>query len=70
MGPCIEYRVSFTEEEREELLRILEGSLVETHAEKRRTEKPAYQEEVGQEESLIRTLVDKVRNCHCWPDNE
>jgi len=61
---AVEYQVSFTEEERAELLRILEASLLETHAERRRTESPAYQEEVGHEESLLKTLVDKVRRSH------
>jgi hypothetical protein len=55
------FTLNITEEERAELLRILEGSLVETHAEKRRTESPSYQDQVGREESLLRALTEKVR---------
>jgi len=53
-----------TKEERAELLRILEATLIETHAERRRTEAPDYQEEVSHEETLIKALVDKVRRSH------
>ena len=59
--PISKYTLGITEEERAELLRLLEGSLVETHAEKRRTESPSYQDQVGREESLLRTLTEKVR---------
>jgi len=38
--------------------------LIETHAERRRTEAPDYQEEVSHEETLIKALVDKVRRSH------
>ncbi len=68
LGPCVEYRVSFTEEEREELLRVLEGSLGETHTEKRRTMIPGYRKEVGHEEWVLRSLVGKVRGCPGWPE--
>lgn len=56
-----EFTLALKEEERAELLRLLEGSLVETHAERRRTESPSYQEEIGHEEALLRTLAEKVR---------
>jgi len=59
------YNLSLTSKERTELLRLLEKTFVETHAERRRTEAPKCQEEVAHEESLLRTLVEKVRSCGC-----
>lgn len=56
-----EYTLALNEEERGELLRLLEETLVETHAERRRTESPGYQAQVNYEESLLRALTDKVR---------
>ncbi|HLW64661.1 MAG TPA: hypothetical protein VKS79_05025 [Gemmataceae bacterium] len=56
-----EYVLPLTQEERAELLRILEQQLVEVHGESRRTEAPAYQQEVHHEEALIRALTEKVR---------
>jgi len=61
---AVEYKVSLTKEERAELLCIFEATLIETHAERRRTEAPDYQEEVSHEETLIKALVDKVRRSH------
>jgi hypothetical protein len=58
---AVEFTLVLSNEERAALLRLLEQSLVETHAEKRRTEAPGYQAQVHHEESLIRTLVEKVR---------
>lgn len=57
-----EYSLLLNEQERVELLRLLEGALLETHAEKRRTEAPAYREQVRLEESLLRNLTEKVRH--------
>jgi len=53
--------LTLTAEEQEQLLCLLEESLREIHAEKRRTEAPAYQEKIQLQESLIRTLTEKVR---------
>ena len=55
------YTLALKEEERIELLRLLEESLVETHMEKRRTEAPGYREDLLHQEALIRTLTEKVR---------
>jgi hypothetical protein len=55
------YNLSINEEEREELLRILEQYLVDTHVERRRTEKPSYHDQVVHEESVVRSLTEKVR---------
>ncbi len=61
----VKYTLALNEEERAELLRLLEGSLVDVHAERRRTEAPGYQEQIHRQESIIRTLTEKVRRlCH------
>jgi hypothetical protein len=56
-----EYTLVLNDEERKELLRLLESSLTETHSEARRTEAPGYREQIHQEEALLRTLTEKVR---------
>lgn len=61
MSMKTEYSLVLNEQERAELLRLLEAALVDTHAEKRRTEAPAYRVQVGTEESLLRGLTEKVR---------
>ena len=53
--------LTLTEEEKTALLRILEQELVEVHAESRRTEAPAYQQQVHHQETVIRALTEKVR---------
>ena len=55
-----EFTVTFNEEERAELLRLLEASLVEVHVEKRRTEAPGYQQQVLRQENLLRALIFPV----------
>jgi hypothetical protein len=55
------YSLTLTEDERAELLRLLEAALLETHAEKRRTEAPAYRDRMLHQETLIRALAEKVR---------
>ncbi len=57
----VEFTLALNEEERAELLRLLEESLVETHAEKRRTEAPGYQERLERQEAIIRSMTEKVR---------
>jgi hypothetical protein len=57
----VKYTLELTEEERTELLTLLEETLRATHVERRRTESPTYQEQVGHQESLQRTLAEKVR---------
>ena len=56
-----EYTLALNEEERVELLRLLEESLVDTHVEKRRTEAPGYRDLIIHQEALIRALTEKVR---------
>jgi len=55
------YNLSMNDEERQELLRILEQYLVDTRVERRRTEKPSYHDQVVHEEGLVRSLTEKVR---------
>lgn len=62
MATTTEPTFALTEEERRELLRVLEGCLVETRIEKRRTDTPAYHDEVAHEEKLLRGLLEKVRH--------
>jgi hypothetical protein len=61
MAPTTECTLFLTVQERDELLKILEVALADTHAERRRTEAPAYHEQVAREESVLRDLVNKVR---------
>jgi hypothetical protein len=56
-----QYTLTVTAEEKEELQRVLEDYLKETHAEKRRTDSPSYREQVGHEENILRALTQKVR---------
>jgi hypothetical protein len=58
--PTTEYTLQLTEEERNELLFLVDQALRDVHAERRRTEAPAYQERVRREESVIRSLAEKV----------
>jgi hypothetical protein len=55
------YTLTINDEERQELLRILEQNLVDTHVERRRTEEPAYQQQVTHEENVLKGLTEKVR---------
>ena len=55
------FTLVLTEDERAELLRLIERTSVDIHAEKRRTEGPAYRERVGNEETVIHTLLEKIR---------
>jgi hypothetical protein len=56
-----EYTLVLDEEQRAELLRLLENTLVETHAELRRTEGMAYRDELHREETALQRLTAKVR---------
>jgi hypothetical protein len=57
-----QFTVTITEQERDFLLSHLEQTLEDTHAEARRTESPAYQQVVHEQEALLRSLVNKVRD--------
>jgi len=60
------YTLRLTEEERGELLQLLEQATRDLHEEARRTENPSYQEQVHQQEARIRALIDKVRQPTLW----
>jgi hypothetical protein len=53
--------LALDEAEHAELLKVLERELRETHAEARRTESPDFQEEVHHEESILASLIQKLR---------
>ena len=56
-----EYQLSMNDEERTELLRLLDDSVVEIHAELRRTEAPEYHDQLRDKETMLRALTEKVR---------
>jgi hypothetical protein len=44
------------------LQQILQQALIDTHAERRRTEAPEFHAQVARQEQLVRTLLGKVRS--------
>ena len=56
-----EYHLMLNDEERTELLRLLDDSVVEIHAEIRRTDAQDYHDELKRKETMIRALTAKVR---------
>jgi hypothetical protein len=55
------FTLTLTEEERAQLLSLLERARRDTHVEARRTESPDYQEQVHHQEAVLRSLIDKLR---------
>lgn len=55
------YNLALGEEERKELLQVLEQCVAETRDEKRHTDSAQYRARVAGEESRLRTLLEKVR---------
>jgi len=55
------HNLALDEEEREELLQVLEQCVTETCDEKRHTDSAQYRDRVAGEESRLRTLLEKVR---------
>lgn len=55
------YDLALDEEEREDLLQVLEQRVSETRDEKRHTDSTEYRDIVASEESRLRSLLDKVR---------
>jgi len=53
--------LALDEVEHAELLKVLERELRETHAEARRTESPDFQDGVHHEESILASLIEKLR---------
>jgi hypothetical protein len=58
-------RLVLDENERALLQRLLEQAVIDTHAERRRTEAPAFHDHVAHEEMLLRALLEKV--CKAQP---
>jgi hypothetical protein len=56
-----EYHLTLTDEERAQLVGLLEAALAESRVEARRTHTPAFREQVIDEEEVIRGLLDKLR---------
>jgi hypothetical protein len=57
-----DYMIMLNEEERVELIGILEREVAEDHAEFRRSEAPDYREMMKKEEQLVRRLLEKVKH--------
>lgn len=55
------YCLALDEEERTELLHVLEQCATETRDEKRHTDSTEYRDEIAGEESHLQTLLEKVR---------
>ncbi len=60
-NPMAEFTLMLNEQERTELLQLLEHSLKETRVEVHRTHTPGYRENVQLEEQVLRNLLDKIR---------
>jgi adenine C2-methylase RlmN of 23S rRNA A2503 and tRNA A37 len=56
------HSVAITEDERAELVRLLEESLRESRVEAHRTHTPDYRERVLGEQALLRALLDKFQH--------
>ena len=55
------FTLSLDEEERAQLLSLLERTRRDTHIEARRTETPDYKELVHHQEAVLQGLIDKLR---------
>jgi hypothetical protein len=55
------YNLALDEEERKELLQVLDHCVTETRDEKRHTDSPQYRDSIAGEESRLRALLEKVR---------
>jgi hypothetical protein len=55
------YTLVVNEEERKELLHVLEDFLIETHMENRRTDNLEFRAELRQEENVLKSLLQKVK---------
>ena len=55
------YTLLLSNEERSELLRVLENIVIETHMENRRTDNLEYRAELRDEQRILKSLLAKVR---------
>jgi hypothetical protein len=56
-----QFTLTLDEQERAQLLVLLEREVRETHVEARRTESPDYQDEIHHQESVLHALIEKLR---------
>jgi hypothetical protein len=59
--PTTIFTLTLDDEERAELLNVLERALRDAHGEARRTESPGFQARVHHEEIVLKSLIDKLR---------
>jgi hypothetical protein len=57
----LRFTLTLTEEERAQLLSLLEQARRDAHVEARRTENPDYQERIHHQETVLKGLIDKLR---------
>jgi hypothetical protein len=55
------YNLALDEDEREELLQVLEQCVTDTREEKRHTDSTKYRDRIAGEESRLRTLLERLR---------
>jgi hypothetical protein len=56
-----QFTLTLNEAEHAELRILLERELRETHVEARRTESPDYQDEIHHRETVLQSLIEKLR---------
>ena len=56
-----EFTLTLTTEERDELLRLVEQAFGDTRVEAHRTHTPGYREQVLHEETVLKGLIEKLR---------
>jgi hypothetical protein len=61
MTTAHEYQLAISEEERAELLRLLEREIGDVRVESRRTDTPTFHDQLRDEEALLRRLAAKLR---------
>ncbi len=62
LPPTGKLTVVFDEEERSEVLQLLEAALGETRVEFRHTQTADYRAKVKQREELLKRLIERLRN--------
>lgn len=62
----VTHTITISEEERMELVRILEANLKESRVEAHRTHTPDYRERVLDEQALLRGLLDRFSHLRVY----
>lgn len=55
------YTIELSSEERDEILKLLENDLADTKIELRRTRNPEWREKLQQEEDMLISLVERLK---------